>query len=1725
MLMPSRLIITIALCNIILIGLIDKAQASYDIVASVQTNSPSVKPHYEHRLYSNWHALLQESPSVSAPPVNTEVQENNIVSDGSFNTTLVIGVTGVSIFLLALFLFFRKKSTKRHNPNEIDDDPIFTDASEDNNVGQSDENKTDYYSCDSVDVAIPKNTNLIDNEKMAILLEQKKLYEQQYTGLLDKRTTIEHSAGQSNSSVQTIKGLLAKIGKEWRRHLLGELRKSTSPLGRTILQGIFGVLHWKLLFSPLFQKLTAITKVILGLIVITAIYWLSKDIAWPLSAETITSISTLIVIVTAIFLITVPLFIVVFLFSNGSKNKLLVKKHLSNFENIRLIHRPLNKATTVNYFQGMTVTSKKNEGKSEPFPVMLAHGQEYLKSEVSEHFLELVLNSRGIALIDVTPGETMGKAVWLATNHSMLKLHGELMARYFYEPTDKLTDAIAYMSEISTYEIERMQINKQLARIQENLADLDNLLKVWSGISVNNNAFEFLIRRIYLFLNADSSVPLGILLHGADGNGKKFLSRVIAKSVRLKFEQLDLTSLKTANDVQKFWGKQRGKKGVLIFARHAEILFPAAGSEHEDANSKDVIHAWVNEWKKKSPAESKVWVVLSAPSAESLHSLILREIGVSKLEISSPDVKGRKLILANAMAAHSLQGEPPEFAIKMTTGTNIIELQELIAELKRRNPSNEVTKEDWQGALKDVRGGHAGLVDITKTWDRLVLPHALIKRLKGVTNLLANLDKYKANKVEAPKGILLFGPPGTGKTEIARTLANESGLYFLGTGVSDFKAQYTGQSSSKVRDIFALARSKAPSILFIDEIESIAPDRKSTGGDAFTGDIVTQMLVEMEGVTSSDKPVFVLAATNIPEAIDKAILSRFGEQIEIGLPQEDDRKRILEILIGTKVQSSEFDIETTSAEVAKLFNGKSGRDLKNFVNRVVETEAFDTGDPSLMDLTSAKFIDAANSEFDKESRRDKSKTWDKLILQTETKNRLQQVSRLLQQSEQLKSKGYDAPKGMLLFGPPGTGKTEIARTLANESNLPFLSATTTEIKGIHIGESARNVADMFAKARTQAPCILFLDELEALAAKRGSSLSDQYTGEIVNQLLQEIDGVKNHEQTVFLLGATNLPESIDDAIKSRFSDEIEIPLPNEANRQVIIHNLLAQKIPNMQFNPTLAAEQLAPIFQNKSGRDIKNFVSRVAESAILNSGSVEGIDIRLEDLIEAASPKGKVVPDAEIEKIWQGVILPEDVKSNILGKLRLFNNADPAAPRGLLLYGPPGTGKTEIARKLSLSASCYFMSLTLPDFKAGYVGQSGQRVRKIWEQARARGRCVMFIDECEGIFARRGSENSDSASEEIVQAFLAEWDGMQTNEHVKVWVVGATNRVELLDEAIVSRFGSQQEIALPNNEARQVILALELTKLKREWPVPDSISGLTQGFSGRKLSTLAKDVVLNASAEPATESDWIKTTESLIVASGDTVNASASWESLILSPSVKEKLQTICKMLQHSEVMSAQGIDLPRGMILYGPPGTGKTQIARTLAKESNLNFIAASTADLKAGFVGQSGQKVKAIFERARSSAPSILFIDEIEAVAKSRDGFGSDSFTQEIVTQLLQEMDGAKAQKGHVFVLAATNLIDQIDAAVLSRLPEKIEIPLPNEEQRSLMIAHFLMKFKNLEFDREQGAKILAASFGDCSGREIRSHIEMAQQSAVKRALFEGTQDSIVIRLNDFSNTIADE
>jgi SpoVK/Ycf46/Vps4 family AAA+-type ATPase len=1105
---------------------------------------------------------------------------------------------------------------------------------------------------------------------------------------------------------------------------------------------------------------------------------------------------------------------------------------------------------------------------------------------------------------------------------------------------------------------------------------------------------------------------------------------------------------------------------------------------------------------------------MTATNDQNVHKEIVRQIGKnSKIEITPPDASGRAMILRQACRTHQVTASVPEFVVSSTGGASVSDLYEIVEAVKQESTPYQPEEKHWKAAVKAVRGADARIKDETKTWERLVLPAKIKDQLKAACKILQNAQEYKKKGIDVPN-ILLYGPPGTGKTEIARTIANEGGVNFLDAKLADLKAGYTGQSGQNVRAKFAEARAMAPAVLFIDELDGAATKRGSEGEDKFTKEIVTQMLAEMEGASRSDRPVFVLGATNLPDTIDQAILDRFDTKIEIPPPDEAGRAEILKRVLREKPLEPGLDVNEIAATMAKLTPGMAGRGLLKLVGRAA-ARATMTADADNVVITRSLLMELVG-EVVKESSDavDDDARWDSLVVSEQTMAKLKQLSTALRNMEARLKQGIEPPRGAILFGPPGTGKTQIAKTLANESGVNFFSKKPSDLKSSYQAGSGKNLRMAFDEARTKAPCILFLDEFESIATARGQSAMND---EMVTELLVQMEGAKKSGKPVFVLAATNRLEQIDEAVLSRFTDQIEVPNPTQPQRERLFTVFLS-KYPNVDFDRVAMAAELAGRTGDIGGRDIRQLVVRASQEAAAraeHAGAADRIVITRDDLLKQFAPKGEQVTEADIQKVWSEIVLKPDVKESLLGMIRMFNSGDKAAAKGLLLYGPPGTGKTEIARKIAKSTGCKFLEVKPSDLKGGYVGQSGKQVKALWDKARSFGRCVMFIDECDGVFARRGGVETDAFADEVVTNFLPEWDGASSKG--QIWVVGATNRRDRFDDAIISRFGTPIEIGLPDAAQRVEILQLEMKKLGRDVAVPAFVGSATTGFAGRKLAELAK-VVCTVGEKRGVVNDevWREVIGDSAKSTSTAVDDSATWDSLILQEPTIRRLKSICSMVKNAETLRAQHIDVPRAALLFGPPGTGKTQIARTLANESGLAFIAAGPSDMKAGFLGQSGQKVRELFERARGSAPCILFIDEIESGAASRDGGKSDQLTGEIVNELLTQMDGVKKKTGDVFVLAATNHPTLVDAAVLSRFEERIEIPNPGLDERRRMIKTFIGK-RRVDFDVDGAAEELAMLTEGMSGRDLSSLVRKASQQAAQRAMDSGTPDQVTITRGD--------
>lgn len=419
--------------------------------------------------------------------------------------------------------------------------------------------------------------------------------------------------------------------------------------------------------------------------------------------------------------------------------------------------------------------------------------------------------------------------------------------------------------------------------------------------------------------------------------------------------------------------------------------------------------------------------------------------------------------------------------------------------------------------------------------------------------------------ISPPKGVLLYGPPGTGKTLLAKALANELDAHFKVINGPEIMSKYYGESEKQLRDIFEEAEKNSPAIIFIDEIDSIAPNRENVTGEAERR-IVSQLLTLMDGLKGRGH-VVVIAATNRQNSIDPALRrpGRFDREIPINPPTREGRREILDV----HTRGMPLDKDVNLDRIAELTHGFTGADLevlskeaamkalKKYIPDLVRfEERVPTNVLETIRVKMRHFEEALHKVEPSAMRevliRKPNVKWDEIGGLEEAKRDLKEMVEMpLKDPGVFKEAGIKAPKGILLTGPPGTGKTLLAKAVATESEANFISVKGPELVSKWVGESEKAVREIFKKAKQVAPCVIFFDEFDSIASMRGSSLSG-VNDKVVNQLLTELDGVE--ELTgVSIIAATNRADLIDEALKrpGRLDTIVEIGLPDEKTREEI----------------------------------------------------------------------------------------------------------------------------------------------------------------------------------------------------------------------------------------------------------------------------------------------------------------------------------------------------------------------------------------------------------------------------------------------------------------------------------------------------------------------------------------------------------------------------------------------
>jgi transitional endoplasmic reticulum ATPase len=584
---------------------------------------------------------------------------------------------------------------------------------------------------------------------------------------------------------------------------------------------------------------------------------------------------------------------------------------------------------------------------------------------------------------------------------------------------------------------------------------------------------------------------------------------------------------------------------------------------------------------------------VSVKKAEQVILAPAEELNIVGLEEHLPELLEGRVVTKGDIIPLNIMGRRIGFAVTGTTPSDAASLVANSTEFIIGSVPKAGTRGVQRISYEDI-GGLKN--EVQKVREMIELP-------------LRHPEIFERIGIEAPKGVLLHGPPGTGKTLLAKAVANETNANFYSIGGPEIMSKFYGESEERLREVFKEAEQNAPSIIFIDEIDSIAPKREEVSGDVEKR-VVSQLLTLMDGIASRGKLV-VIGATNRPNAIDPALRrpGRFDREIEIGIPDEQGRLDIL--MIHTRGMPLTEDVDFAS--ISRVTHGFVGADLEALSKEAAMRSLrrilpeINLEQPNIPAEILNK-IKVTKQDFDEALKDVQPSAMREVLVQKpsvrwEDVGGLQQVKEALAEAIEWPLKhgnlfaeaDVQPPKGILLYGPPGTGKTMIAKAVATTSEANFISIKGPELISKWVGESEKGVREVFRKARQAAPCVVFFDELDAIAPRRGSDGEAHVTERVISQMLTEMDGLEDLKGVV-VIGATNRPDIIDEALlrPGRFDRILEVPLPDKDSRKQIFQIHTKKKPLDTDVN----WDKLVELTEGMTGADIAAIANAAAMTAI-----------------------------------------------------------------------------------------------------------------------------------------------------------------------------------------------------------------------------------------------------------------------------------------------------------------------------------------------------------------------------------------------------------------------------------------------------------------------------------------------------------------------------------------------
>jgi len=606
----------------------------------------------------------------------------------------------------------------------------------------------------------------------------------------------------------------------------------------------------------------------------------------------------------------------------------------------------------------------------------------------------------------------------------------------------------------------------------------------------------------------------------------------------------------------------------------------------------------------KAKYEDAVRIVLAPPTGSHMHYGEEAAELIRRQTLKRPVVAGDILPIMSS-ASHPFIGrmEAVPLVVTETEPGDVVVISEKTEILLLEKPAKGVSSVRATGTTYENVGGLKTEVQRVREMIELPMKHPEVFQKLGI---------------EPPKGVLLHGPPGTGKTLIARAVANESGANFFSIAGPEIMSKYYGESEQRLREIFEEANHNTPSIIFIDELDSIAPKRSEVTGEVERR-VVAQLLSMMDGLKERGQ-VVVIGATNRLDAIDPALRrpGRFDREIEIGVPDRNDRVEILQIHIRSMPVDEEVNLEGLAdrthgfvgADINALCKEAGMKSLRRYLPDLTTEDEIPREIIDKMSVARNDFEEALK-EIEPSAMREvlielPKVTWSDLGgLSMQKQELIESIEWPLKEPERFHKMGIRPPKGVLLYGPPGTGKTMIAQAVANEINANFISIRGPQLLSKWVGESEKAIREVFRKARQVSPAIIFFDELDSIAPIRGMDEGSRVTERVVNQLLAELDGLETLKD-VMVLAATNRPDMIDPALlrSGRFDRLLMIGPPDKSGRHEIL-KIHTAKIPNAE---DVQLEELSELTEGYVGSDLEALCREAVMLAMRENLETVGMD-------------------------------------------------------------------------------------------------------------------------------------------------------------------------------------------------------------------------------------------------------------------------------------------------------------------------------------------------------------------------------------------------------------------------------------------------------------------------------------------------------------------------------------